>query len=164
MPHRFLEQDWPPEKIAAARTIQRLMEFWQIEPHELHGAVAPPAPVRPAASAPKYRHPVSGETWDGVGSQPDWLRHALLKEGYLVEELRVPEDRPDAVQQANGQAAAQPPGTLADAPTDGLTDGLTDRPADRLMDGGDAPRSDARDPLAAAQPPAAPAAAVALQA
>ena len=36
-----------------------------------------------------HRHPVSGETWNGLGSQPQWLRHALLSEGYRPSELRV---------------------------------------------------------------------------
>lgn len=83
-------KDWPPEKVAAVRTIRRLMEFWQIEPSELSGH--PPPPPAPVVDLPpKYRHPVSGDTWDGQGHQPEWLRHALLKEGYTVEELRVPE-------------------------------------------------------------------------
>lgn len=75
-----------PEKLAALRNIRRLMDFWQIEPHELHGV---PAPVpRPRRTGPRYRHPVSHEQWDGEGAQPDWLRRALLREGYTVEELR----------------------------------------------------------------------------
>ena len=28
--------------------------------------------------------------WDGVGSQPDWLKQALIREGYTVDELRGP--------------------------------------------------------------------------
>lgn len=36
-----------------------------------------------------HRHPVSGETWNGLGSQPQWLRDALLREGYRPSELRV---------------------------------------------------------------------------
>lgn len=81
------------EKIAVARTIRQLMEFWQIEPHELatRGRAAPEPLAPPAEVQPKYRHPVTGETWDGQGSQPQWLRDALLKEGLLVEELRIGE-------------------------------------------------------------------------
>lgn len=77
-----------PEKLAALRNIRRLMDFWQIEPHELDGVPlrAPrPAPVR---TGPRYRHPITHEQWDGEGAQPDWLRQALLREGYTVEELR----------------------------------------------------------------------------
>lgn len=36
-----------------------------------------------------YRHPITGETWDGVGHQPGWLKRALLEEGYRPQELRV---------------------------------------------------------------------------
>lgn len=36
-----------------------------------------------------YRHPITGETWDGVGRQPGWLKRALLAEGYRPQELRV---------------------------------------------------------------------------
>ncbi|MEN9452794.1 MAG: hypothetical protein RLZZ369_1853 [Pseudomonadota bacterium] len=38
---------------------------------------------------PKYRHPITHETWDGEGVQPQWLKDALIKEGYLVDELRL---------------------------------------------------------------------------
>lgn len=78
----------PPEKLAAMRNIRRLMAFWQIEPDELHGVPVMPRP-RPAAPAgPRYRHPITHDEWNGEGPQPDWLRSALLREGYTVEELR----------------------------------------------------------------------------
>lgn len=77
-----------PEQEAALRSIRKLIEFWRIEPEELQldeGSVVRPAPV---VFELKYRHPVSGETWDGQGVQPPWLRLALTKQGYTVEELR----------------------------------------------------------------------------
>lgn len=82
------EDDYPPEKLAALRTVRKLVEFWQITPGELRDPqpTPPPAP-RPAAGL-RYRHPVSGETWDGQGEHPAWLRDALLREGYTVEELK----------------------------------------------------------------------------
>lgn len=49
------------------------------------------APVfvpEPVLLGPKYCHPVSGDTWDGQGPQPQWLREALTRQGYTVEELR----------------------------------------------------------------------------
>lgn len=81
------------EQEAVLRSVRKLVDFWQIEAHELDGiepvAVAPQAvvaePVRPC-----YRHPISGETWRGEGSQPEWLKQALTREGYTVQELRVP--------------------------------------------------------------------------
>jgi len=63
-----------PEQEAAIRSIRKLIDFWQIELEELivEGAQAVrPAPVVEVAL--KYRHPVSGETWNGQGGQPVWL-------------------------------------------------------------------------------------------
>lgn len=42
----------------------------------------------PAAPPARYRHPVRGCTWDGRGTQPQWLRDAVLQEGYLLHQLR----------------------------------------------------------------------------
>ena len=80
------------EKSVAIRTIRKLIEFWKIELSELEGPLPsvprrhPSVPMRPKVA---YRHPLHGAFWNGVGAQPDWLRSALLKEGYTVEELRV---------------------------------------------------------------------------
>ncbi|RZS58076.1 H-NS family nucleoid-associated regulatory protein [Sphaerotilus mobilis] len=84
------DDDADLEKLAAIRKIRRLMEFWKIEPEELAGVPVSAAPVvrRRVVAEVRYRHPVSGETWDGLGSQPDWLRQALIREGYTVDELR----------------------------------------------------------------------------
>lgn len=81
---------------AAVRRIRFLMDFYKIDPRELvESSHAPPAEqVAAAPLPPKYRHPVSGETWDGVGRQPPWLRDALLREGCTVYELRVDLERP----------------------------------------------------------------------
>ncbi len=82
------DDDYPPEKLAALRTVRKLVEFWQISPRELRGPM-PPAPPPPVGSvAIRYRHPVSGETWDGQGEHPAWLRDALLQQGYTVDELK----------------------------------------------------------------------------
>ena len=82
------DDEYPPEKLAALRTVRKLVEFWQISPQELRGPM-PPAPPKPAAAVGiRYRHPKSGEVWDGQGEHPQWLRDALLKEGYTVDELR----------------------------------------------------------------------------
>ena len=45
--------------------------------------------VAAGAGRVTHRHPVSGETWDGIGAQPKWLRDALLTEGYRPADLRV---------------------------------------------------------------------------
>lgn len=38
-----------------------------------------------------HRHPVTGETWNGLGTQPEWVRNALLVEGYRPSDLRLGE-------------------------------------------------------------------------
>jgi DNA-binding protein H-NS len=84
-----LDDDYPPEKLAALRTVRKLVEFWNISPQELRGPLSPAPPAPPSAAlAIRYRHPVSGETWDGQGEHPAWLRDALLKQGYTVDELK----------------------------------------------------------------------------
>jgi DNA-binding protein H-NS len=76
------------EKIAAIRKIRKLMDFWRISPKELRGRPTG-LPSQPAVPVEiRYCHPVSGDTWDGRGAQPQWLRDALLREGYTVDELR----------------------------------------------------------------------------
>ncbi|MFM2052801.1 MAG: hypothetical protein RL456_838 [Pseudomonadota bacterium] len=81
------EHDDSAERTAAIRKIRKLMDFWRIEPHELRGRAVVAAPVE-APPVVRYRHPRSGEVWDGQGAQPQWLREALLREGYTVDELR----------------------------------------------------------------------------
>ena len=88
-PMKLEDDDYPPEKLAALRTVRKLVEFWNITPQELRAPLPPAPPPAPLApSAIRYRHPVSGETWDGQGEHPAWLREALLKQGYTVDELR----------------------------------------------------------------------------
>lgn len=80
------------EQQAVVRSIRQLVDFWQISANELASDAAPvqhaPEPET-LSKGPKYRHPITGETWDGVGMQPQWLKDALIREGYLVEELRI---------------------------------------------------------------------------
>ncbi len=81
------------EQQAVVRSIRQLVDFWQISANEL-GSNAPvhrPKIVEEPSAGPKYRHPHTGETWDGVGLQPQWLKDALIREGFLVDELRVPQ-------------------------------------------------------------------------
>jgi DNA-binding protein H-NS len=84
---QIVDREDDVERIAAIRKIRKLMDFWRITPTELRGR---PVPVlrstRPAEI--RYRHPVTLEVWDGNGLQPQWLREALIKEGYTVNELR----------------------------------------------------------------------------
>ena len=88
--------DGPPavlsrrERAAVLARIEALMEYWGITVEDLLAPTPEPeAPPPPAGPLPvKYRHPVTGDTWDGQGPHPDWLRRALLKEGLRVDELK----------------------------------------------------------------------------
>jgi len=82
-------------RASALRQARRLVEFYRITADELVGstpatAVAPADVVEASTAAVrpvKYRHPVTGDTWDGVGAHPQWMRQALLQDGYRVAEL-----------------------------------------------------------------------------
>jgi DNA-binding protein H-NS len=72
----------------ALHVARQLVEVWRMEPRERTGRR--PSRTRPDATpAGKYRHPGTGESWNGMGAQPEWLRRALGKEGYRVAELRA---------------------------------------------------------------------------
>jgi len=82
------------ERAVVIARIQSLIEFWGITPAELD-ADTPHVEAVPSGPLPiKYQHPQTGETWDGQGPHPEWLRRALLKEGMRVEELRPPGSAP----------------------------------------------------------------------
>jgi DNA-binding protein H-NS len=82
-----------PEQDAVLRSVRKLIDFWQITQDELgedlRPIVRPVAPPPKAAPTIKYRHPITGITWDGEGGQPAWLREALTREGFTVDELRA---------------------------------------------------------------------------
>ncbi len=89
------------ERAAVIARIEALMEYWGITVDDL---LAPTPeyetpPAAPAGPLPvKYRHPVTGDTWDGQGTHPDWLRRALLQEGLRVDELKPSPVSPPATQ------------------------------------------------------------------
>lgn len=91
--HRHKKHMKTAEQEAILRSVRKLVSFWQITAEELAGIPEPvrvEKPVKKAPPLPRYRHPITGQTWDGEGSQPPWLREALTREGYMVEELRLP--------------------------------------------------------------------------
>lgn len=80
------------ERAAVLARIEALMEYWGITVDELLAPTPEPEAAPPAGPLPvKYRHPVTGDTWDGQGAHPDWLRRALLQEGLRVDELKPAE-------------------------------------------------------------------------
>jgi DNA-binding protein H-NS len=84
---QVIDREDDVDRIAAIRKIRKLMDFWRITPTELRGRPVPAACSQQPAEI-RYRHPVTLEVWDGRGTQPQWLREALIKEGYTVDELR----------------------------------------------------------------------------
>lgn len=47
----------------------------------------------------KYRHPVSGQTWNGLGKQPAWIAQALGFDGWSLEQLKPENKAADSPQQ-----------------------------------------------------------------
>ncbi|NRF69637.1 H-NS histone family protein [Aquincola sp. S2] len=84
-----LRRTLSPEQRAALARIQGLIEYWQITADEIDAAPEVALPASPVSAAARYRHPTSGETWDGRGEHPEWLRRALLTEGYRVSDIKL---------------------------------------------------------------------------
>lgn len=84
-----LRRQLSPEQRAALARIEGLIEYWQISVDEIEAAPDVPPPSASAGSGVRYRHPVSGETWDGRGEHPEWLRRALLTEGLRVADVKL---------------------------------------------------------------------------
>lgn len=87
------------EVAAVVKQINALIQQYQLQPSELtfagKSSAAGRAPVKtkakPARKAktgapvkPKYRHPVTGETWSGRGRSPKWVEGD--KEQYLIKD------------------------------------------------------------------------------
>lgn len=83
------------ERAAAIRWIQNEMADYGLTMEELAaaGCFDPPPPPPPPAPAPApppvvcYRN-AAGQSWDGQGDMPDWLRRAV-NAGQSVEFFRV---------------------------------------------------------------------------
>ena len=91
---REVERMRAAERQSALRQAKQLVAAWDIKEHELTGRMPRGAArlhVVPSLGI-KYRHPLTGETWTGEGDQPDWLRKALIQDGYRVEELKPDTD------------------------------------------------------------------------
>ena len=82
------------EKKRAVGEIRKLIELYDIQPEELflhndrNSAISSPIirkstrSKKSTARVPKYRDPVSGKTWIGLGKRPKWL--VGDKEAYLI--------------------------------------------------------------------------------
>lgn len=80
------------ERAAAIRWIQNEMADYGLTMEELAaaGCFDPPPPPPPAPAPPPmvcYRN-AAGQSWDGQGDMPDWLRRAV-NAGQSVEFYRV---------------------------------------------------------------------------
>ncbi|MGY2492184.1 H-NS histone family protein [Cupriavidus sp. CP313] len=79
------------ERAAAIRWIQAEMADYGLTMEELEaaGCFDPPPPPPPPAPAPVvcYRN-AAGQSWDGQGKMPDWLRRAV-NAGQSVEFFRT---------------------------------------------------------------------------
>lgn len=79
-----LQRERQRARECAAYIARQLVEFWGITPSDLR---RPAPPLTKAAPAVKYVHPATDDSWDGTGPQPEWLRQALLRDGYRVADL-----------------------------------------------------------------------------
>lgn len=80
-----------PAAASAWRRSSRRLAGWTVEllADLVRGPAGCDAQAEPLPHPARYRHPVLGCTWDGRGRQPQWLRDAVLHEGYLLAQLRI---------------------------------------------------------------------------
>ncbi|MBF6990775.1 H-NS family nucleoid-associated regulatory protein [Cupriavidus sp. IK-TO18] len=80
------------ERADAIRWIQTQMDDYGLTMEELEatGCFDPPPPPPPAPAPPPvvYYRNAAGQSWDGQGDMPDWLRRAV-NAGQSVEFFRV---------------------------------------------------------------------------
>ena len=100
------DDDLDLDREVALKRIRFLMEFWGISCDDLSSHEDAPSVLAPTPRVEreaKYRHPESGDSWDGTGEQPEWLKRALLHEGLTVEQLRAPSRPSDQLLQATAE-------------------------------------------------------------
>jgi DNA-binding protein H-NS len=74
------------EKAAAIARIKDIMREFDVQLSDL-GAISRVG--RRGVVAPKYRHPVTGDTWSGRGQFPRWLRDEVAK-GHTKDDFAIP--------------------------------------------------------------------------
>jgi DNA-binding protein H-NS len=93
------------------RELRQLVELYSLTPHELEGQTRSQSDSSWSATNDevrkpvgiKYRHPVTGRTWSGEGAHPDWLRKALLHDGYTVAQLK-PENQLESANETRAES------------------------------------------------------------
>lgn len=73
------------ERSEAVQKIKALMAEHGLTPADLSGRTGAGPSRKGSKVAPKYRDPVTGETWSGRGLQPKWLKAALASGRKLDE-------------------------------------------------------------------------------
>jgi DNA-binding protein H-NS len=106
---RQITQARAQEVASAVAQIKAIMAEHSLRPSDVFplGGAPKGRPSKPVE--PKYRHPVTGETWAGRGLAPAWIANAENRDQYRIK----PEVDPaanavtaDPVQNAQAQAAA----------------------------------------------------------
>lgn len=82
-------------QVAAKREHTESAEAVEPAQAQAHVEREPGSPMRPWHKGwVKYRHPNTGETWDGNGQKPGWLQKALLIDGMSLRDLVPVENFP----------------------------------------------------------------------
>jgi DNA-binding protein H-NS len=101
---RHLDEQLDQRRQALAGPIEEVRRLMATHANTLEDVLGDGSPK--GAGRITHRHPETDDTWNGIGPQPDWVRRALLVEGYRPSDLRVeppgqgpggaapPDDRP----------------------------------------------------------------------
>ncbi|CAM2198534.1 DNA-binding protein Bv3F (plasmid) [Paraburkholderia kururiensis] len=79
-----IEEAQEQEVAAAIEKVRAIISEYSLTPEQVFARTRGRRGPKPGATAPKYRDPVSGATWSGMGREPGWIK-GQPREQFLIQ-------------------------------------------------------------------------------